>query len=190
MEMHIQPVINGVWMAVAVVWAATAMVAKKNQRTENSDARIGHLVTIAIAFSLLFASWARTGPLAWQVIPEDPVLGIAGLALTAAGGALAIWARVKLGGNWSAIVAIKEGHTLVRSGPYAVVRHPIYAGFLLAMLGTALSVGEVCGFLAVIVAFAAFLAKARSEEYFLSAQFGEQYLDYRRHVKTLIPYIL
>jgi protein-S-isoprenylcysteine O-methyltransferase Ste14 len=103
---------------------------------------------------------------------------------------VAIRARFQLGGNWSAIVAVKRGHTLVQTGPYAAVRHPIYAGLLLAMLGTAIGYGEAGGFLGVVVAFAGFLAKARSEEWFLLTEFGEDYREYRTRVRALIPFVL
>jgi protein-S-isoprenylcysteine O-methyltransferase Ste14 len=124
------------------------------------------------------------------VIPESAAAEYAALVLTGAGALFAIWARLYLGGNWSAIVAVKQGHTLVRTGPYRIVRHPIYAGLLAALAGTAVGYGYVGGLLAMVVAFAAWLAKARLEESFLMAEFGAAYGEYRREVKTLIPFVL
>ena len=87
-------------------------------------------------------------------------------------------------------MTIKEGHQLIRTGPYSVVRHPIYSGLLLAVIGTALVVGEVRGLVAVTIAFTAWLAKLRTEEAFLMEQFGSQYEEYRRHTRALVPFIL
>lgn len=63
---------------------------------------------------------------------------------------LALWSRFVLGRNWSAAVTVKQGHSLVRNGPYAIVRHPIYSGFLLALLGTAIARGTVGAFIGVV----------------------------------------
>ncbi len=178
------------WLTLAVVWAVTAARVKPTVRKEALDQRIGHLATFAIAFGLLFAASARTGWLALVLIPPSRWTSAAGFAVTAAGAGFAVWSRFCLGGNWSALVALKAGHTLVRTGPYTVVRHPIYAGLLAAMAGTAIARGDVAAFVGVAVAFAGWLAKARREESFLLSQFGELYLTYRREVKTLVPFVL
>jgi protein-S-isoprenylcysteine O-methyltransferase len=152
--------------------------------------RTGHVVTLAVALGLLFSPWMRQGPLGWRVIPDSAVCAAAALALTVAGVGVAIWARFCLGRNWSAIVELKQGHALVRRGPYRVVRHPIYAGFLTEMLGTAIGCGDLGAFLGVAVGLAGWLAKAHLEERFLLAQFPETYGEYRRQVRALIPFVL
>jgi protein-S-isoprenylcysteine O-methyltransferase Ste14 len=130
------------------------------------------------------------GPLAWRLLPAWPAIAWTGLALTVIGCAFAIWARLSLGRNWSGTVTVKEGHQLMRRGPYAVVRHPIYSGGLLALLGTALVVGELRGLLGVALAFLGWGTKLRLEEAFMSEQFGAEYTRYRREVKALIPFVL
>jgi protein-S-isoprenylcysteine O-methyltransferase Ste14 len=86
-------------------------------------------------------------------------------------------------------VTVKAGHTLIRGGPYAVVRHPIYSGLSLAVLGTALAVGELRGLLAVgLVAFG-FWHKSLLEERFMREEFGAEYERYCRDVKALIPFV-
>lgn len=124
------------------------------------------------------------------MVPESAAGDAAALVMAYAGIGFAVWARLCIGRNWSAIVEVKEGHTLVRRGPYRVVRHPLYAGLLLAMVGTAIGCGELGAFLGVVIGFAGWLAKARLEESFLLAQFPEAYREYRRNVRTLIPFVL
>jgi protein-S-isoprenylcysteine O-methyltransferase Ste14 len=104
-----------------------------------------------------------------------------------AGVALAIWARRILGANWSAAVTIKKGHQLIRSGPYALVRNPIYSGDILIVLGMALAVGKTRGLLGLVVMVAAVWHKGRTEERFLLTEFGDQYSDYQRAVGFLLP---
>jgi protein-S-isoprenylcysteine O-methyltransferase len=112
-----------------------------------------------------------------------------GYGLLLAGMFFAGWARIFLGGNWSSNVTLKEDHTLVRSGPYRIVRHPIYTGLLVALLGTAIALGPLRCFLGVILAAVAWKIKSITEERFMVQQFGDQYTHYRMQVKALVPYI-
>jgi len=110
--------------------------------------------------------------------------------VAALGLALTVWARMHLGANWSGTVTVKQDHELVRSGPYAWVRHPIYTGLLLMLAGTALALGEWRGVLALLIAFAALWRKLKLEERWMRETFGTAYDDYRRSVKALLPGIL
>jgi protein-S-isoprenylcysteine O-methyltransferase Ste14 len=103
---------------------------------------------------------------------------------------LAFWARVYLGRNWSSAPTIKEHHELIRSGPYRFVRHPIYTGILLAMVGTFLANGKVRGALSVVVVWFAWTVKSRMEEEFMVRTFGAQYEEYRRTTGALFPRLL
>jgi protein-S-isoprenylcysteine O-methyltransferase Ste14 len=188
--MDVNEAIRWTWMAAGAVWAEGWWITKRTARSEAMESRTGHVVTLAVAFGLLFSPWLRQGPLGWRVIPYSEAAGVFALALTIAGVGVAIWARFCLGRNWSAIVELKQGHTLVRQGPYRLVRHPIYAGFLAAMLGSAIGCGELGALLGVAVGFAGWLAKARLEESFLLAQFPEAYGEYRQRVRALIPFVL
>lgn len=190
MPLDVSGATTAVWMTVGIVWAIGAIVTKRTKRTEAAGLRVIHIALATAAFFLLFAARARLGPLAWRFVPESAGSAYAGLSLTIAGAAFAIWARVFLGGNWSSSVTIKEDHKLVRTGPYSIVRHPIYSGSLLAIAGTAIAVGEVRGFLAFILAFLAWRLKSKVEEAFMIEQFGAEYKEYQRHVKALIPFVL
>jgi protein-S-isoprenylcysteine O-methyltransferase Ste14 len=94
-----------------------------------------------------------------------------------------------IGRNWSSNVTVKEDHQLMRTGPYALVRHPIFAGLLLGMLGTALQAGEVRGLIGMALATIAWRTKLIMEEQFMTEQFGAEYASYKRDVKALVPFI-
>jgi len=132
----------------------------------------------------------RIGQLGTHLLPASAQLASAGLVVTSLGAAFAIWARLTLGRNWSATVTVKEDHSFVYRGPYRVVRHPIYAGILLAMLGTATVYDEAGCFLAVVFAFVGWWLKTRKEEDFMAQEFGEEYRRYQKNVKRLIPFVI
>jgi len=178
------------WLVLAAVWVITAVRTKRTLRRESSVSRLNHLLFVIAVFALLFSDGARIGQLGLRVIPQSPEAASIGLALTSLGAAFAIWARLTLGRNWSATVTVKENHSFVERGPYRLVRHPIYAGCLLATLGTAVVYGEVGCFVAVVLAFIGWWLKARIEEAFMTQQFGEDYRRYQRNVKQLIPFVL
>jgi protein-S-isoprenylcysteine O-methyltransferase Ste14 len=116
-------------------------------------------------------------------------MGSVALALISAGLAFAVWARFVIGRNWSGTVTLKQDHELVRSGPYAIVRHPIYTGFLLALVGTAVARGTIGAFIGVAIAVLTLRLKSLTEESLMLHQFGPQYATYKRDVKALIPFV-
>ena len=129
------------------------------------------------------------GLLAWRFAPDTALVGWTGAIITAVGVAIAIAARFFLGKNWSGWVTVKKGHQLIRSGPYAVVRHPIYSGILFGVLGTAIVVGEVRGLIALAFAALGLRLKSLQEERFMEEEFGGEYRDYKRRVKAMIPLV-
>lgn len=190
MTLELRSWIEWVWTLVGIYWLFAALRSKPVARRERWYSRLGHLVMMALALILLFKRSTGISVLEARFIPEYNGIAWAGFGITIVGCAFAVWARVFLGSNWSATVTLKQNHELVRQGPYAVVRHPVYSGFLLGMLGTALTLGEVRGLIACAIAFAAWFVKARTEEKFLAEQFGEAYAGYCRQVKQLIPCVL
>jgi protein-S-isoprenylcysteine O-methyltransferase Ste14 len=177
------------WLLLAVVWLFGLVTAKPDARTQSAGSLLLELTLSSLAFCLVFTHYFRSGWRAWPFLPNSNFGGMGGLSLVLLGIAFSIWARLQLGGNWSSAVTVKEGHTLILRGPYALVRHPIYAGLLLAMLGVALIVGEVRGLLGVGVLFLSLWLKSRMEERFMLEQFGANYSSYQQHVKALIPYV-
>ena len=113
-----------------------------------------------------------------QLWPTPLGVGLLSDLIVLAGTAVAIWARVTLGGNWSAEVTFKEDHELVESGPYALVRHPIYSGLLLMALGTAIHDGRAIAFGLFAALCAALWWKARQEELIIRRHLPGEYADY------------
>jgi len=178
------------WYVFAAYWAISSLRVKPTKTAENPADRIVTILAMVLSFLLLFSYYLRIGPLAWRFVPDTASVAWTGIFLTWLGVAVAIWARYCLGQYWSARVTLKEGHRLIQSGPYAYVRHPIYTGMLLAMIGTALVVGEWRGILAVALALAAHSHKAIREEALLAGEFGNEYAEYRQHTGFLFPRLL
>jgi protein-S-isoprenylcysteine O-methyltransferase Ste14 len=178
-----------IWLAWMVVWMIWALRTKQaRQRLKFAEA-LPYMVPTAIGAYLAFAESKvlRTMGL-WRIsiTPASWVM-ILGVALTAAGLLFAIWARLYLGKNWSGLVTVKIEHELVRTGPYRFVRHPIYSGILLALIGTSLCRRNLWGFAGVVLMWLGFWIKSRFEERFMVETFGSQYEDYRRTTGALIP---
>jgi protein-S-isoprenylcysteine O-methyltransferase Ste14 len=177
------------WIVFAVVWLIGAFTTKATVRRQSASSRLREIAPLAVAFVLLRSNPGLLPWLALRFVPHTFEWQSAGAVITVAGLLIAIWARFYLGKNWSAMVTVKQDHQLIRSGPYSVVRHPIYSGLLLGMLGTAIYVGEIRGLLAVALATWAWKMKSRVEEAFMESEFGTEYDRYRREVKALVPFV-
>ena len=148
------------------------------------------MVVIAVAeYYVLFWIAKYLGFVHWRFLPDLEVYRWIGLLMTIAGVAFAIWARVTLGRNWSGTVTVKQDHELIRTGPYALVRHPIYTGITLAVFGTAMFDGEIRSIIFILAMLSVFLHKMRMEERFMTEQFGSEYTNYRQRTKALVPFL-
>lgn len=182
-------VIGLLWLAWLLYWLAAWMRVKPVAQRESWRSRLAYSIPLWIAAFLLFDR--HLGAVAeTHLYPLRLSIVSAGTLLTAAGLAFAVWARVVLGGNWSADVTVKEDHELIRSGPYALSRHPIYTGLVLALCGTALAVGEVRALAGLVLAIGGLCYKMRLEEKAMRGTFGAAYDEYSRRVKALIPFVV
>lgn len=175
------------WMIFGLYWLASALNRKATKKRETHFQRLGYSLPLAVAFYFLFRPEAHYGWLGVRFVPAGPVSQWLGVAITAAGVAVAIWARWHLGSNWSGIVTLKEGHELIRSGPYRAIRHPIYTGILMALFGSSVTLGEVRGLIAIVVGLFFFYVKARREESFLAEEFGPAFTEHQRKTGMFLP---
>jgi protein-S-isoprenylcysteine O-methyltransferase Ste14 len=184
--------VSDLWLAVGVLWLLGSIGNKAAVRRQTFASRIFELGTAVLGFTLMFNRNLPVALLRLRFLPASTTvlsgtIEWTGVVMTIAGILFAAWARVTMGGNWSAAVTVKQDHVLLHRGPFAMVRHPIYAGFLLALLGTALVVGELRCLLGLIAIALAFLSKMGIEEGFMLQRFGSEYVQYQREVKALIP---
>ena len=178
------------WIAFLLYWQIKAFGTKTTQRIEPAASRI--LRALAFLIVIVLLSTTRI-PLRWlylQLWPSGIWPFWVGAAFAVAGLLFAVWAREHLGSNWSRSVTIKQGHELITTGPYAVVRHPIYTGILTGFLGTAIALSQVRGVIVFVLVFLVFWAKLRLEEEWMRSQFGERYATYVHQTSVLVPFIL
>lgn len=178
------------WLCYVAYWWAVSRNVKVTDRIESSWSRLLRLVSIVCAVALLWLPRIPVPLFGVRFLPAGAMCFWIGAVVTASGLLFSVWARHHLGKNWSQAVTIKEDHELITSGPYALVRHPIYTGLLLAFVGSAVARGECRGLLAVALVFSVLWFKLRLEEKLLRQQFGESYETYSRQVAALVPYIL
>jgi protein-S-isoprenylcysteine O-methyltransferase Ste14 len=176
------------WGGWLTVWNVMARRVKGVAQSESAVSRATHIVPLLIAAYLL-AGRVPLPLLHHRFVPLSIWTASLGAALTFAGLAFAIWARFIIAGNWSSYVELKQDHELIVAGPYALVRHPIYTGLLLAFVGAALAVGEWRGVLSVAIVAASFWRKLKLEEAVMRGQFGEAYARYAARVPALIPFL-
>jgi protein-S-isoprenylcysteine O-methyltransferase Ste14 len=180
--------IAGCWIAWALYWMTMAFGAK---RTVERGGFFGYRVVAGLLIGGLIAAGRLLHVSAharlWQT---NLALGIATDAVVLAGAAFTVWARITLGRNWSAEVTFKEDHELIESGPYALVRHPIYTGLIVMALGTAISYGRASGFGLLVALCGGLWWKARLEERIMSRHFPGAYAAYRARVRAIIPFVL
>jgi protein-S-isoprenylcysteine O-methyltransferase Ste14 len=181
-------VVPVLWIAWLIYWAVSARDVKATRVRQPLGSELLYRAPLILAVILLAAPSALPSALTRRVLPAGGLIALLGPVLVAAGLGFAAWARRHLGRNWSASVVVKEDHALVRSGPYRRVRHPIYTGMMLAILGTALAIGEWRAALAVPLAVMSFVLKSRMEERRMRETFPE-YEQYQRETAALVPFV-
>jgi protein-S-isoprenylcysteine O-methyltransferase Ste14 len=177
------------WIVWLLYWVLSARSTAATKMRDNFPFRVAYWGAITLAV-LLLEPLVPLGPLDARFVAPLDWVGWCGTAITALGIAFSVWARVQLGRYWSSQITLKAGHQLIRTGPYALVRHPIYTGILLGLVGTVLWLGEYRDLLSLPLFVAALWWKARREEALLMGAFINEYADYRRHTGMLLPRLL
>jgi protein-S-isoprenylcysteine O-methyltransferase Ste14 len=181
--MHPVIIVIGIgWVIFWIAWLIAAFTAKA---TRSRGGRLaGSRIALAIVVVILFRANVHGG----SERIDGPVLEGIGLALWIAGIALAVWARLYIGRNWGMPMSRREDPDLVTTGPYRFIRHPIYTGIILAVIGTALAI-SLFGLIVVAVIAAFFAYSAAREESFLAEEFPATFPAYKAKTKMLIPFV-
>jgi protein-S-isoprenylcysteine O-methyltransferase Ste14 len=180
-------ILEWAWIAFGAYWVIAARRVKAARTSESPAYRVFRLLLLIITFTLLFAKWIAVGFLGRSFLPRAQPLAYIGLIAALAGLAVAIWARISLGQYWSDKVVLKMDHQLVRSGPYARMRHPIYSGVLLGVAGSALVVNQWRGVLAFVLLLTNYSVKAKREDKILAGAFAQDFAEHRRRAGFLLP---
>lgn len=193
--MSAQVAVNVLWGVWYVTWIAAVVWSAKTQTQMRRDMAGLHRLFAGVGAALLFVP-ARSGPAPSAITglflhrlwDASPVLDWSLFALAVVGFSFCWWARLHLGRLWSGFVTLKEDHRIVDTGPYGLVRHPIYAGVIFSAAATALIRATPTALLGAVLVAAGFAMTARIEERFLREQLGaEAYEGYSRRVGMLIP---
>jgi protein-S-isoprenylcysteine O-methyltransferase Ste14 len=179
-------IIAALWIAFALSWIAAMPWSNKVEKRVGLGKELAYRIVLIVGGIVLFIPahgyegplrlWYPTRDLFWTVV-----------ALILVGIAFAWWARIWLGSLWSGQVTKKENHRVVDTGPYRIVRHPIYTGILLAIYATAAIKGTILGIAAALIITLGLWMKARLEEGWLTQEV-EGYDAYRHRVPMLLPF--
>jgi protein-S-isoprenylcysteine O-methyltransferase Ste14 len=183
-------IISACWILFAVIWLLAAFATKQSVYRESRAQRLRYTIPILLGGFLLAKGRRLSDPFNHRVIPHVDALAWIGVVLCVAGLVFCIWARFTLGRNWSGVVTLKGGHELITSGPYALVRHPIYTGLLSMFVATVIVLGHVAGIIAMPFVFVSFWVKLRYEEKLMLKKFPNEYAAYQQRVRRLIPFVL
>jgi serine phosphatase RsbU (regulator of sigma subunit)/protein-S-isoprenylcysteine O-methyltransferase Ste14 len=175
------------WIAWVIYWIIAGQFVHKTRSSEGVLRWLGHVVPL---YGGLWLILHGRHPAYFGRLYESIGVEALGDLLTFGGLLFAVYARVNLGRYWSGAVTIKEGHRLIRSGPYRWVRHPIYTGMIFAALGSAITSSTGDGIIGLVLILGSLIIKSRREEAVLTAEFGDEYRRYMREVSALVPYRL
>ena len=176
------------WIIFVLYWIVSSFSQKPTAEKPISIGTFLAQLLFGIPFVVLVRpEWFH---LDMRIVTDSLEISLLSIALGILGLAICMWARKTLSGNWSKNLDLKEGHELVRTGPYRWVRHPIYTGFLFLFLGTAFAVGKIGGFIGFGVLLVGCVLRIQQEEELLMKHFMEEYRTYKKRVKALIPYFI
>ncbi len=176
----------GIWL---LGWLISARATAKTVVEQPGTSLLAYSVFIWAGAILLFFHPGSLDALMRPWFPRKIWIIWTGVGLVAIGLGFAAWARLHLGRLWSGRVTLKEHHQIIRTGPYAFVRHPIYTGLVLALVGTALAKLTLAAITGLVLLTIGLMIKIRQEERLLTQHFGDAYESYRRDVRALIPYV-
>jgi protein-S-isoprenylcysteine O-methyltransferase Ste14 len=180
--------ILGCWIAFLVYWLISAQRVKAIAEKQSVLSALAHRLPVGLGWWIL--AYPLLPPLMnWVLIPRTNWACSIGVVICVFGLFVTIWARRTLAGNWSSDVTFKQGHELIKAGPYRFVRHPIYTGLLIMSLGTAFEIGRLHCWLSIPLTAFGFWIKLSQEERLLLRHFPTDYPAYQKQVKALVPFV-
>jgi len=182
-------IILGCWISFLVYWLISAQWTKAIAEKQSVWSALTHRIPLGLSYFLL-ADWHLPPLMNLSVTPDADWSRATGDLVCVLGLFVTLWARWTLAGNWSSDVTFKQGHELIRTGPYRFVRHPIYTGILVMCLGTALDIGRFRCWLALPLMAMAFWIKIKQEERLMLQHFPDEYPAYQKQVKALVPFVI
>ncbi len=177
------------WVLTGIYWIIAAQNIKHATQKEEIGFRVFYMIFWVVPFAFTFFRILLIDWLYTRILPEKSVIEIIAFIGILFSLGFMIWSRVVLGKNWSGRIAVKDDHQLITSGPYTIVRHPMYTGFIFAFLFSAILLGEVRGVISFVILLIGILMKLQKEERIVRNVFGTKYDDYAKRVKKLIPFI-
>ena len=180
-------VILACWVSVALYWKMSAPSVKPATEGQGFVDRLARM-PVWLGFVLFIV--AGVFPVGMVLIRRTVASNSVAVAICILGVFLAVWSRKTLGAEWSQDVELKQGHKLVRRGPYSLMRHPIYTAHLLLGLGTAIGSGRLVAFAGLVSFAVGFWIKLSQEERLLLRAFPHEYFAYKKRVRALIPYVI
>jgi protein-S-isoprenylcysteine O-methyltransferase Ste14 len=175
------------WVIFSLYWTLASRNSAESKSSESKASTAFHQILLNVALLLLFIP--VPGLKGWFLPQRFHFLVAVGAIIQVGFLLLAVWARRHLGRNWSAEVRIGQGHQLVRTGPYRMLRHPIYTAMLGMFVGTAIASSQYHALLGVVMLVLAYLRKTRLEEKILRQTFGAEWDAYQRETWALVPLV-
>jgi len=183
----------GSWWVFILFWGAMGFRNKRSIHAQPAAERRRYTLPLLAGVVMMSGIPRHLGPLGMLTRPLYPRLPAvqwtaAGVALL--GLAIALWARVALGRNWSGAVTLKQDHELVTAGPYAAIRHPIYTALILLFAGIAIFIASGGGWIGLVFIIWSCWVKLRQEEALMLGQFPQSYPAYMARTKRLVPLVI
>lgn len=186
-----------IWFLFLLYWTGAFLYEFLTKKSKNIKKReslpvlLLNRLFIYIAVIILFITpyYEQNFPFDLKIFPNSQIITIIGLVITLIGILFAIWARFTLGNNWSGDADLKNKQILIKSGPYNIVRHPIYTGLTLAVIGSVITENAIIGISAILsILFFSYL-RISIEEKLMKVEFGKEYEEYSKTVKRFIPWL-
>lgn len=184
-----QFIIRYCWLIFIAYWLLSALTTKKIVQRKTFSSSLPYRVPVILGGVLLW-DWRLPWPMSFGLTPRTDLMELAGAMVCVCGLFVTVWARWTLAGNWSSGVTFKKDHELIKTGPYRFARHPIYTGLLMMSVGLALDFRRLGCWLGILAWVIGFWIKLKQEESLMMKHFPNEYPDYRRQVKALVPFVI